>query len=167
MIGWFESRQGLGIFLFITASRPALGTTQPPIQWVTGAISLGLKRSGHQADHSPPSSAVFNYGWNYTFTPPPPPNTASWRVSQLKHRDNFLPLLVLKASGQLENPTAFIPWEGSVGTFCVAWGLGEPQSWSGRGERESPRPWHESNPARLARNKSLYWAKPLNTVRLY
>jgi hypothetical protein len=28
----FESRQGLEIFLFITASRPTLGPTQPPIQ---------------------------------------------------------------------------------------------------------------------------------------
>jgi hypothetical protein len=30
----FESRKGLGIFLFTTAFRPALGPTQPPIQWV-------------------------------------------------------------------------------------------------------------------------------------
>jgi hypothetical protein len=28
----FDSRQGLGIFLFTTASRSALGSTQPPIQ---------------------------------------------------------------------------------------------------------------------------------------
>jgi hypothetical protein len=33
---WFESRQGLGIFLFTTASRPALGSTQSPIQWYQG-----------------------------------------------------------------------------------------------------------------------------------
>jgi hypothetical protein len=31
--------------------------TQPPVQWVPGAISLGLKRLGREADHSPPSSA--------------------------------------------------------------------------------------------------------------
>jgi hypothetical protein len=37
----FDSRRGLGIFLFATASRKALGPTQPPIQWVTGALSLG------------------------------------------------------------------------------------------------------------------------------
>jgi hypothetical protein len=29
----FESRQGLGIFLFTAASIPALGPTQPPSQW--------------------------------------------------------------------------------------------------------------------------------------
>jgi hypothetical protein len=32
---------GLGIFLFATASRTALGPTQPPIQWVLGTPSLG------------------------------------------------------------------------------------------------------------------------------
>jgi hypothetical protein len=54
---WFDSRRGLGIFLFTIASRPALGPTQPPIQWVPGALSLGVKRPGHEADLSPPSSA--------------------------------------------------------------------------------------------------------------
>jgi hypothetical protein len=34
----FESRHGLGIFLFTTASRSALEPTQPPIQWVPGAL---------------------------------------------------------------------------------------------------------------------------------
>jgi hypothetical protein len=53
----FDSRRGPGIFLFTTASRTALRPTQPPIQWVQGALSLGIKRPGHEADHSPPSSA--------------------------------------------------------------------------------------------------------------
>jgi hypothetical protein len=35
---------------------PALGPTQPPIQWVPRALSLGVKRPGREADHSPPSS---------------------------------------------------------------------------------------------------------------
>jgi hypothetical protein len=43
----FESRWGLGIFLFATASRPALGPNQPHIQWVSG-----VKRPGRQYDHS-------------------------------------------------------------------------------------------------------------------
>jgi hypothetical protein len=30
---------------------------QPPIQWVPGALSLGVKRPEREADHSPPSSA--------------------------------------------------------------------------------------------------------------
>jgi hypothetical protein len=48
---------GLGIFLFTTASRTPLVLTQPPIQWVQGSLSLGVKRTGREADHSPPPSA--------------------------------------------------------------------------------------------------------------
>jgi hypothetical protein len=66
---WFESRQGLGIFLFTTASRPALGPIQPPIQWVPGADSHGVKRPGREAHHSPPSSAEIKNVWSYTSTP--------------------------------------------------------------------------------------------------
>jgi hypothetical protein len=37
----FEFRQWLGIFLFDTVSRPGVGPTQPHIQWIPGALSLG------------------------------------------------------------------------------------------------------------------------------
>jgi len=53
----FNYQWGLGIFLFTTASRMALGPTQFPIDWVPGALSLGVKRPGHEADHLPPSGA--------------------------------------------------------------------------------------------------------------
>jgi hypothetical protein len=53
----FDSRQGQEIFLFITASRPVLGSTQPPIQWVPV-----INRPGCEADHSPPSSAEVKNG---------------------------------------------------------------------------------------------------------
>jgi hypothetical protein len=43
--------------------------TQPPIQWVPGALSLGIKRPGRETDHSPPSSAEVKE-CNYTYTPP-------------------------------------------------------------------------------------------------
>jgi hypothetical protein len=52
-----ESRQGLGIFLFTKASRPSLRFTQPPVQWIPGALSLGVKRLGREADHLPQFSA--------------------------------------------------------------------------------------------------------------
>jgi hypothetical protein len=45
------------IFLFSTAYRPILGPTQPPIQWVRGALSHGVNRQGREADQLPPSSA--------------------------------------------------------------------------------------------------------------
>jgi hypothetical protein len=56
-------------FLF-KSSRLALGSTQPPIQWVPGTISLGLKRPVREADHSPPTSAEVKKMWIYTSTPP-------------------------------------------------------------------------------------------------
>jgi hypothetical protein len=51
----FEFRWGKN-FLFSTASRPAVGPTQPPIQWLPGALSTGIKRPGREADHSPPAT---------------------------------------------------------------------------------------------------------------
>jgi hypothetical protein len=59
----------MGIFLFTTASRLALETTQPPIQWVRGALSLVVKRPGRESDHPTPSSAEFKNAWSYNFTP--------------------------------------------------------------------------------------------------
>jgi hypothetical protein len=66
---WFESWQGLGIFLFTTASRPALRLTQPPIEWVPWALSREVKRPEREADHSPPSSDKFKNARRYTSTP--------------------------------------------------------------------------------------------------
>jgi len=36
----FDFRWGLRIFIFTTASRPALGSTQPPILWVPDVLTL-------------------------------------------------------------------------------------------------------------------------------
>jgi hypothetical protein len=44
LVDWGFGAWRLGIFLFTTMFRPALGPTQPPIQWVPEAISLGVKR---------------------------------------------------------------------------------------------------------------------------
>jgi hypothetical protein len=64
----FASRQGLRIFLFTTASRPALGSTQLPIRWVPEVLSAGVKRPVREADHSSISSAEFKNAWSYTYT---------------------------------------------------------------------------------------------------
>jgi hypothetical protein len=53
----FNSRRGLGIFLFTTATRPALGTHPNFYPKGNKALSLGVKRQRRKADHSPPSSA--------------------------------------------------------------------------------------------------------------
>jgi hypothetical protein len=53
----FDLRWDLGIFLFTTASIMAVDPIQLPIQSVPGDLSLGVKRSGRETDHSPPSSA--------------------------------------------------------------------------------------------------------------
>jgi hypothetical protein len=62
-------RVPVGSRIFSSPRRPdpALGFTQPPIQWVRRALSSGVKRPGRESDHSPPTSAQL-----------------------VKHRDNFI-----------------------------------------------------------------------------
>jgi hypothetical protein len=48
---------GSRIFSSSTSSRPALGPAQLALQWVPGALSLGIKRPVREADHSSPTSA--------------------------------------------------------------------------------------------------------------
>jgi hypothetical protein len=59
----FSSRQGNDwIFsVFSVTSRPALGPTQPPIQWELGAIAPAVKRSGREAVPTPPQYVFM--GW--------------------------------------------------------------------------------------------------------
>jgi hypothetical protein len=73
------------IFLFATALKSVLGPTQPPIQWVPGVVSPGVKRLEHGADHSPPSSAEVKNTWHYTSTP----HYVFMEWCLVKHRDNF------------------------------------------------------------------------------
>jgi hypothetical protein len=68
--GWSSSPVGGKNFLFSKSSRLALGSTQPPIQWVPGALSPGVKRQGHEADYYPPTSAEVKKMWIYISTPP-------------------------------------------------------------------------------------------------
>jgi hypothetical protein len=50
-------RQGKEVCFYSTASRRALGSTQPPIQWIPWALSPGIKRPEREADHAPQSNA--------------------------------------------------------------------------------------------------------------
>jgi hypothetical protein len=49
---------------------PVLGPTQPPIKWVSGALSPGVKRPWCEADRSPATSAKVKKTWICTATPP-------------------------------------------------------------------------------------------------
>jgi hypothetical protein len=51
-----ESRQDYEILLVVKTSRPALGSIQPPVQWLPGSFP-GIKRPERGVDHPPPSSA--------------------------------------------------------------------------------------------------------------
>jgi hypothetical protein len=56
-LSWYKEQEQ-GFFLF----RPALGPTQPPMQWVPRPVSPAVKWRGREADHSPPSSAEVRSG---------------------------------------------------------------------------------------------------------
>jgi hypothetical protein len=77
----FDFQQRQEISLISTASRPALGPTQPLIEWVLGALS-----PGREADHSPPALAGVKNTWIYTSIPPY--IFMAWYL--VKHSDNFI-----------------------------------------------------------------------------
>jgi hypothetical protein len=68
----FDSWQGKRFFSF-PVSRPAVGPTQRPIQWVPGAISMEVKQPGRDAGHSSPPRFEINNGDGI----PPLPHTYS------------------------------------------------------------------------------------------
>jgi hypothetical protein len=54
----------------LDASRPALGSIQPPIKLVPGAIFPRIKLPGRDAGHSNPSSPEVKNVWICASTPP-------------------------------------------------------------------------------------------------
>jgi hypothetical protein len=60
--------------------------TQSHIQWTPVALSLSVKRPGHETDHSPPTSAEAKITWSYTSTVP----YVFIAQCLVKLRDNFL-----------------------------------------------------------------------------
>jgi hypothetical protein len=62
--------RGKGFFLAL-ASKPALGSTQSPIQWVPRVLSPGGKaRPGGDADHSPHLVPRLSVSRSYNSSPP-------------------------------------------------------------------------------------------------
>jgi len=51
-------------FFFPKMFKTGLGTTQPPIQWVLEALSLGVKQPECEADHRTASSAEIKNRFN-------------------------------------------------------------------------------------------------------
>jgi hypothetical protein len=86
-----DSWQGLEIFLFTTTYRMALGPTQPPIQWVPRAFSLGVKQPERETDHSPPSSATVKESMELYF---PSPNMPLWHCAVKKKVQGQLDLYI-------------------------------------------------------------------------
>ena len=43
--------------------------TQPPMQWVQGALSSGVKWAGYEVDSAPPSSAQIKNELSHTTAP--------------------------------------------------------------------------------------------------
>jgi hypothetical protein len=74
----FDPRQGQ-IFLLAPASRPALGPNQPPIQWVQGVLSPGVKLGrGVTLTTHPHLVPRLRMSRSYTSSPPHVP---PWRVA--------------------------------------------------------------------------------------
>jgi hypothetical protein len=86
-------------------SRPALGPTQPPVQWVPGVLSQGVKaRPGRDADRSPPSSAEVVYELElYLLSPQAPP----WRVEGLLYLITFISFFFTTDDDQHGGTNAF------------------------------------------------------------
>jgi hypothetical protein len=76
--GYGLDSQGVGVRFWVGArllplsksSRLVLWPIQPPIQWLLGALSMGVKQPGREADHPPPTCAEVRNTWIYTSTPP-------------------------------------------------------------------------------------------------
>jgi hypothetical protein len=77
--------QAADISFFCRTSRLVLGPTQPPIEWVSRAVSPGAKWLVCEAERSPPSSDEVKNGG----TQPPLFLTPLWCSAQLvKHKEN-------------------------------------------------------------------------------
>jgi hypothetical protein len=88
---------------FCFSSSSALGPTQPPIQWVPGALSPDVKRLEREADHSPSSGAEVKNAWSYTSTP----HFMAWCLVKYRIR---LYGLVLRHRNSVTKPFRLFLW---------------------------------------------------------
>jgi hypothetical protein len=107
----FRLPAGAGNFSLYHYVKNYSGPTQPPIQCVPGALSLGMKRIGREADHLPPSSAEVKECVDLYLHSP---NTPSWRGAQLKKAQGQLCLPILKET------EGVIIWR-FTDWLCVGW----------------------------------------------
>jgi len=91
----------------------ALGPTQPPIQWVAGALFLGVKWLGYEADHSPPSSAeVKEWEEVYLHSPYTPPWHGTQKKAQTLPLPSYNPInCILQLNVIQEEIWTFVLWE--------------------------------------------------------
>jgi hypothetical protein len=110
---------GLGILLFTTTSRPALGPTQAPLKRVPAALSLGAKWPRREADRSPPSSAEANNALSYTSTHKI--HLQGVVLSLKKHRDNFtsLPLFTFTSEYGLDDRVSRVRFPAGARNFSL------------------------------------------------
>ena len=99
-----ESRQGRD---FPHLSRPTLGPTAPPVQWVL-VLSRGKERPGRDADRSLPSSAVVNKEQSYTSTPSMGRTACKKPQCLYKGALQLFYLCLLKYTSLYEATTAFV-----------------------------------------------------------
>jgi hypothetical protein len=71
--GWYSDCAGQGFVC--TVSRSAVGPGQPPVQWVLGTLSPGVKQTRHVAGHSPTLLST----------------SSCHSVQLMKQRDSFFP----------------------------------------------------------------------------
>jgi hypothetical protein len=74
----YKSPAGAKVSLLASASRPALGPTQPPVQWVPAVLSSGVMRGRGVTLTTHPHLVPRSRTNRAT---PPPPLTPPWRVA--------------------------------------------------------------------------------------
>jgi hypothetical protein len=111
----FDPRQGQRIFPLASVSRPALGPTQPPVQWVPGVLSPGVKRGWcvmlTTHPHLVPRSWMSR---SYISSPPQAP---PWCVTGLLYFFTFTSNILLEMVGKISTNKGFAVIETVVKSY--------------------------------------------------